>query len=256
LEESLSLARRARSLFEQLPEPRTEVVYALLSEATALIHLGRFEEALSTVDQGLAILARTEVENDPSAARLVVLRSRALLLLARPREALSAAREAMIRFEETVGMGWFDATLSPCDEAHALVQLGQEELAERSYLRCLGLVEKAFGAGHRSSQEAYRGLGEIRLRQRRPAEALKWLEKSLTLLHRKNAERGELGRVKFRLAQALWMQGQKGALAQEHLLGARQTLSGVPRARALREELEVWTQRNARASARRGGHNG
>jgi len=118
--------------------------------------------------------------------------------------------------------------------------LGRLAEAREGYARSLAVFEKTVGPDHPMLAFPLAGLGRVALAERRPADAMRHLERAIALHEAQPIDAGELARARLALARATAMNGDRAAATRAARLALRDLGGAPPLAQRLRPEIEAW----------------
>ncbi|HYI00391.1 serine/threonine-protein kinase, partial [Hyalangium sp.] len=190
-----ALALREKSLGPEHPD----VAGSLNNLSAVLEELGQYEEARAAQARVLAIWEKTLGPEHPDVA--IALSNLGVILgeLGKHEEARQMNERALALQQKVLGPEHPEIANTLSNLGDALRKLGRHAEAREKYTHAMALQDKVLPAGHPDRAELLLGMGRLGLDQRRPADALPFLERALKL-----APEGMRAEIQLPLAQALW----------------------------------------------------
>jgi len=167
---------------------------------------GDLEEAATRYRTALQIKERVLGPNHPDVGFSLTNLAGVLSALGRSEEALKLSSRGVRLMEQVLGGEHPDTAVQLANRAAIFNHLGRYADARADALRALAVWEKELGPDHGDLPFFLGPLGEAYLGLEQPREALGPLARALIIAERNNM-RGELRRLRFTLAQALWRSG-------------------------------------------------
>jgi eukaryotic-like serine/threonine-protein kinase len=240
-DEAVVPLERARELSVALRgERHPSVAAALVGLATIAQLRQRNDEAYALYTEALAIRTDALGERHPLVASLL----NNLGSLAHARGDLDDARahfERVLRIRAHIDPDHPDAALPHNNLGELLRELGEYEAAYEHHERAHSLSVAAHGETHPDVAYALHGLGETRLAQGRPTDAVQPLERALELRQQLDSRRDELAVSAFALARALWADPPMRPRARELATVARDTYADAGEGfETRRGDVDAW----------------
>jgi eukaryotic-like serine/threonine-protein kinase len=240
-DEAVVPLERARGLSVALRgERHPSVANALVGLATIAQLQQRNDDAYALYTEALAIRTDALGERHPLLASLL----NNLGSLAHARGDLDEARahfERVLMIRAHIDPDHPDAALPHNNLGELLRELGEYEAAYEHHERALSLSVAAHGETHPDVAYALHGLGETRLAQGRPADAVQPLERALELRQQLDARRDELAVSAFALARALWADPPMRTRARELATVARDAYTDAGEGfETRRGDVDAW----------------
>jgi tetratricopeptide (TPR) repeat protein len=242
--------RKAIAMQEQLFGPDVPMLSIYYNNfGSTLTDAGRYDEAKPAIEHALALVAPLGPTNPHNVLPLVSLAQ--LDRRTRDYDATLSAADRGIAIVD--GGGDAEVRFLPAllvVRGTALLAKGDAAAAEASCARALALQEKQDVLGpdriQLEAEDALTCIGEARMAEGHPADALAPLERSVSLTRRMDP--GELALAKLALARALVASGGDGDRARALAEEARATLRAAPGRERDAADADAWlAQRNGSA---------
>jgi len=173
----------------------------------ALARAGDFEAARFFVARSAEQKERLLGKEHPDYAISLGELSYVLARAGRASEALDFANRSIEIFVAHGDPDAFMLGVGHANQGDALFALGRFSEADAAYQRALVILTTNVGHRHPEAAFALQGLGEIRLLQRKPLEAVRLIEDALSVRQRPHADPVLAAESEFGLARALWESG-------------------------------------------------
>jgi eukaryotic-like serine/threonine-protein kinase len=208
LERALEVNGRALAAAEKEVGPlHPETASIRFNRGLALIQLGRLDEAEPLLVRALADREKVLGPGHADVGESLM----ALGQLANERNrhgrGLPYFARALAIYEKSLP-GTFQAALARYNLGDSLREQGRFEEAQANLERALGEFEKIYGPDHGYTIVPLTGIGELRLDQGRPAEAVPPLARALAIPQQEAMPPEWIARLRFLLARALWESGE------------------------------------------------
>jgi tetratricopeptide (TPR) repeat protein/predicted Ser/Thr protein kinase len=195
---------------------------------------GDYQGALEAFERAHAIFESAVGADHPDTAMALSNMGMTLAELGQPERALTLigrahAIEIRANGTEHPNVAWLE-----CDLADVLLKLRRTDAALPHAERCLTIRERTLGSDHPFTAWALKLDGECRLARGERARATQLLERAVAMLEHHPGVLGDLPKVRFTLAKALWVGGRERPRARSLARAARDQFEPI------RAEVDAW----------------
>jgi len=187
-----------------------------------LMRSGDFERARTLAEESVALKEQSLGKEHPDLAISLGGLSWALVRGGRPEEALVATNRAIeiyLRNDPDV----FNLGATYSNQGEALNAMGQPREAEKAFQRALQVLSKNTTRTHPEVAFALHGLGEAKLAQGAPVDAVGRFTEAVRIREQPHVDPAMLAESQFGLARALWDAGRDRRRARQLAESARDT---------------------------------
>jgi len=171
--------------------------------AIGLVRRGDFERAMTLARESVSLKEQSLGKEHPDLALSLAALGYALVRGGHPEEALVATDRAIAIFQRN-DSGRFFLGYTSSNRGEALNAMGQHKEAENSFRRALEIFSSTVTAPNLEVAFAIHGLGECKLAQGTPADAIALFADAVRIRKDPRADPAMLAESQFGLARALW----------------------------------------------------